>query len=148
MLKGELSAADLDLETHDEMVRAELPLQHDLEVQLLDDSLLVRGSLRLTLDCECVRCLKHFQYRLELKDWTCHLPLKGEEKVPVVDDSVDLTEVIREDIFLALPAHPVCEARCGGLTGAKPGSKKNKGSGPTESIPSAWTELDKLKFRN
>jgi uncharacterized protein len=148
VLKGELSVAELELETHDEMVRAGLPLQHDLEVQLLEDSLLVRGSLRLTLDCDCVRCLKHFQYRLELKDWTCYLPLKGEEKVPVVDDSVDLTGVIREDIFLTLPAHPVCDARCAGLTGAKPGSKKNKGSGPTASSQSAWTELNKLKFRN
>ena len=148
VLKGELPVAELDLETHDEMVRAGQTLQHDLEVQLLDDSLLVRGSLRLTIDCECVRCLKPFPYRLELNDWICHLPLIGDEKVLVVDDSVDLTEVIREDILLALPAHPVCDARCAGLAGAKSGSKINKVSGQTEAKPSAWTQLDKLKFRN
>src|SRR5438445_4007999 len=118
VLKGELPVAALDLETHDAMIQARLPLHHDLEVELLGDNLLVRGSLRLTLDCECVRCLKAFQHHLELNDWTCHLALKGEDKVPVVEDCVDLTAVIREDIFLAFPAHPVCDPRCAGLAGA------------------------------
>jgi len=136
------------LQTHDEMVRANRPLEHDLEVQLLDDSLLVRGTLRLIVDCECVRCLKPFPYPLELKDWTGYLPLVGDEKVPVVNDSVDLTGIIREDILLALPAHPVCHAHCAGLTGAKPGAKKSKGSDPAEASPSVWTQLDKLKIRN
>ena len=45
----------------------------------MEDGLLVQGRLRLLLDCQCVRCLKPFQYRLELDDWTCHLPLEGEE---------------------------------------------------------------------
>jgi uncharacterized protein len=148
VLKGDLPAAELDLETHDEMIQARRPLQHDLEVQLLDDSLLVRGALCLTLDCECVRCLKRFQHRLELNDWTGLLPLKGEDAVPVVDDTVDLTALIREDILLTFPAHPVCDARCVGLAGAKPGAKKSKGSGSAEASPSVWTELDKLKFRN
>ena len=148
MLKGELPVAALDLETHDEMVQARLPLRHDLEVELLDDGLLARGSLRLTLDCECVRCLKPFQHRLELDDWTCHLALKGEDKVPIVDDSVDLTAVIREDILLAFPAHPVCDPRCAGLAGANPGLQKDKESDHGASKQSPWTELDKLKLRN
>jgi len=148
VLKGELPATELDLETHDEMVQARQPLWHDLEVELLDDSLLVRGSLRLTLDCECVRCLKPFQHHLALDDWACHLALKGEDKVAIVDDSVDLTAVIREDILLAFPAHPVCDTRCAGLVGARPVLEKNKGSGVGKLKPSAWTELDKLKFRN
>jgi uncharacterized protein len=143
-LEGELPAAELDLGIRDEMVKAADPLEYDLEAQLLDDSVLVRGKLSLSLDCECVRCLKPFKYRLELPDWTCHLPLKGEEAVRVVDDSVDLTSPIREDILLALPAHPVCKSQCGGLAGKASGSKKKKA--PAESNPSAWSELDKLKF--
>lgn len=147
MLKGELPVAELDLEIHDEMVRANDPLHHDLEAQLLDENLLVRGRIDLALECWCVRCLKPFKYRLELKDWTCLLPLKGEDQVAVVDDSVDLTGPIREDILLAFPAHPVCDPDCVGLTGSVSGSKK-KASGATESNPSAWAELDKLKLRS
>ena len=45
-LKGELAAAELDFDLHDEMIRAEQPLRYDLTVEKLDDALLVTGSLR------------------------------------------------------------------------------------------------------
>lgn len=147
-LVGELTVADLELDVRDELVHARRPLRHDLEVQLLDQNLLVRGRLELTLDCECARCLKSFQHKVQLMDWACHLPLQGDDCVPVVDDSVDLTPHIREDILLAFPAHPVCDPKCGGLTGIPTGSKKNKASKPAKSDSSAWAELDKLKFRS
>ena len=56
-LRGELLVAELDLGVTDELVRAEKPLQHDLTVQRLHDSILVQGKLVLPLDCECGRCL-------------------------------------------------------------------------------------------
>jgi len=146
MLKGELPVGELDLELRDELVQARLPLHYNLEVQELDDSVLARGELQLDLDCECVRCLKPFEYRLKLSDWVCHLPLKGEEKVSVVDDSVDLTPQIREDILLTLPAHPVCNPQCVGLAGKSSGSKKKKATGASRTAGSAWDELDKLKL--
>ena len=145
-LEGELSVAELDLDLHDEMLGVNQPVVHHLTAELLDDSLLVRGTLEVVLDCECVRCLKPFQQRLKLNDWACHLALKGEESVPVVDDSVDLTPQIREDILLAFPAHPVCNRACGGLAGTNSGAKQNK-AGPPASNPSAWAELDKLKIK-
>src|ERR1051326_7078037 len=143
VLQGELPVSELDLDTRDPMIVANLPLAHDLEVQLLDESLIVRGVLGITLDCQCVRCLKAFQHRVELADWTCHLALKGEEAVPVVSDCVDLTPHLREDIFLAFPAHPVCNPRCAGLTGAESGAKKKKNQGQTKPSSSAWSALDK-----
>ena len=103
ILRGELSVDELDLDTRDEMIRVTRPLQHEIEVQMLDDSLLLRGSLRLQLECRCVRCLKPFERELELNPWTCHLPLEGEERVPVVNDCADLTPYVREDMLLELP---------------------------------------------
>ena len=147
VLKGELQANELDLDIRDEMVQAKAPLHYDLEAQLLDENLLIRGQLHLDLDCQCVRCLKAFRHELEMKDWTCHLPLKGEDRVAVVDDSVDLTGPLREDILLAFPAHPVCNPDCAGLTGVNSGAKK-KSSSQAGKRPSAWAELDKLKFRS
>ena len=73
------------------------------------------GSLTLTLDCECVRCLKTFEHELKLTDWALHLPLEGEEKVPVENDCVDLTPFVREDILLEFPQHPLCKPDCRGL---------------------------------
>ena len=121
-LAGELPVAELELELHDEMLRAELPLEYDLTVQRLDDAILVTGSLRLVLQCECVRCLKAFETEVDLGDWTLHLPLEGEDAVSIKNDSLDLTPFVREDILLEFPQHPLCKPDCGGLKKKKSGS--------------------------
>ncbi|MDB6110542.1 MAG: hypothetical protein JWR69_2292, partial [Pedosphaera sp.] len=128
-LQGQLPAGELDLEGVDELIHPTQPLNYDIEVQKLDQGILAQGSLELTLDCECVRCLKPFQYRLELPDWACHLALEGEEAAPVVNDCVDLTPFVREDILLEFPRHPLCETECGGLP--KKAAAKSKNSGGT-----------------
>ncbi len=146
-VKGELPAADLELDNIDELIRADQPLQYDLVAQRLEDNLLVHGSLKLTLNCECSRCLKPFQRELAFDDWACHLPLSGEEKVNIVSDCVDLTPHIREDILLAFPQHPLCESECGGLKNQpKIGAKGSSGAKQIDDTSSAWAELNKLKL--
>jgi uncharacterized metal-binding protein YceD (DUF177 family) len=141
-VQGELSAAEMDFGLNDEMMRAEQPVHYDLTVEKMQDALLVKGSLATVLDCQCVRCLKPFKQKLELPDWTVLLPLTGEEKVAVDNDSVDLTPYVREDILLQLPRHPLCKPDCSGL---KPKARKN--GGQSGSMSSAWAELDKLKLK-
>jgi uncharacterized protein len=142
-LKGELPVDELDMDTRDEMIRVARPLRYDIEIQKLERGFWVRGSLQLILECQCVRCLKPFTRKLELKPWTCHLSLEGEERVAVVDDCVDLTPFVREDMLLGLPQHPLCKPDCGGLEGAKTGKARKIAD---EIAPSAWVELNKLKL--
>ena len=146
-LKGEVPGSELDLEGVDELIKIEKPLKYQLKAQKLDESILVQGSLELTINCECVRCLKPFTQRLEIEDWACLLPLEGDEKVTVTNDCIDLTPYAREDILLGFPQHPLCNAECGGLPKKAIGkTKKTGGVGQTKEISSAWTELNKLKF--
>ncbi len=146
-LKGELPVEELDLGVQDEVIRVRQPLKYELEAQKVEDGVLVQGHLHLTVDCECVRCLKSFQYPLDLRGWACLLPLKGEESVPVVNDCVDLTPAVREDILLELPQHPLCDRECGGLPKTSGARAKNKNStGKNETASSAWAELNKLKL--
>jgi uncharacterized metal-binding protein YceD (DUF177 family) len=148
VLCGELPLTKLALDLRDEMIRATQPLHYDLEIELLDDSLLVQGLLRLTLDCRCVRCLKNFEFVLELDPWTLHLPLEpmeGEEAVSIKNDCVDLTPLVREDILLGFPQHPVCKPDCDGLKKVSAGGPA-KTAGQEESKPAAWAELNKLKL--
>jgi uncharacterized protein len=142
-LQGQLPAAELNL-GNTELVRARLPLRYDLTAQRAGDGILLQGRLELTLDCECARCLKPFQRRIELDPWTAHVPLEGPEKAPIKDDLADLTPCLREDILLELPQHPLCEAGCAGLPN-RAKENKTKGASQTESS-SAWSELNKLKF--
>ena len=146
-LAGSLPIAELDLDPRDEVIQVCHPLEHDLEIQKLEDGLLVQGHLSLALECECVRCLKHFQYHLQINRWTCHLPLQGEDAVTVVSDCVDLTPYVREDILLEFPRHPLCNPECRGLPGMSAGTSGSSSDvGKTEMGSPAWAELNKLKF--
>ncbi len=146
-LLGELPVAELDLGDIDELIQADSPLQHDLVVERHERSILVQGCLGLKLHCECVRCLKRFEYRLAFDSWSCLLPLEGEDKVLVTNDCVDLTPYVREDIVLAFPQHPLCEPECRGLMAASPnGARPASGVNLTGDPPSAWAELNKLKL--
>jgi DUF177 domain-containing protein len=147
-LKGQLALKELDIDPHDEVIQLNQPLDYDLEVQEVEKALLIQGRLHLVLDCQCVRCLKPFQHPLELRPWTCHLPLQGEEHVAVVNDCVDLTPHIREDILLEFPRHPVCGPECRGVPKLpSSGKAKNTSSAgkPEMNLP-AWAELNKLKL--
>jgi uncharacterized protein len=146
-LRGKLSVEELELESVDEVIHPVEPLMYDIEAQKLEHGILVRGVLRINLDCECVRCLKKFKYRLELSDWTALLALEGEETVEVLDDTVDLTPVMREDILLGFPQHPLCKPECGGLPKKAVGKGNKTGiARQTPEVSSTWAELNKLKF--
>jgi uncharacterized protein len=147
LLEGELPIAELDIDPRDEVIQLARPLEYELEVQNLDGGLLVQGCLSLGLECQCVRCLKVFKYALKIDPWTSHLPLEGEDAVPVVNDCVDLTPWMREDILLELPQHPLCARDCNGLRKAPLGpSKTLRSPGPSEEGSPAWKALNKLKL--
>ena len=142
-LQGELTAAELDLGIRDELIRAEQPLQYDLSVELLDDAILATGNLVLPLDCECARCLKRYASELKLSGWALHLPLEGEDKVSLDNDSVDLTPFVREDILLDFPQHPLCKPECAGLKSKTARAARDR---PKPSLE-VWAKLDKLKLK-
>lgn len=142
-LQGDLSVADLDLGVSDELVRLGPPLRYTLSVELLHDAVLVTGTLVLPLDCECARCLRRFVMELRLAGWAAHLPLAGEDQVPVENDCVDLTPFIREDILLDFPQHPLCQPECAGLKSdtARPAAAEET------PVPDVWAKLDQLKLK-
>jgi len=149
-LTGELHPEELDMNSsQDSVVKASGVLSYDLEIEQVEGGLLARGSLSLPLACECVRCLTSFAYDLVLPDWACLLPSEEEEKLVVVNDCVDLTPYIREDILLELPQHPLCNTDCSGLPGAssgKPGETRTNSGAQSGQSSSAWAELNKLKL--
>ena len=144
LLAGELPVAELDWDTRDEMIRVTQPLQYALQAERAEKSVFVHGELRQRLDCECVRCLKPFTHEIHTADWTCWLALEGEDKAPVVNDCVDLTPYIRDDIFLAFPQHPLCSPQCNGLADVPPAAAA--GGEPAPGNSGVWEALDKLKL--
>ncbi len=148
-LKGELSAEELDMETLDELVEANAPLDYDLTAERAGDNILLQGQITMRLQCECARCLRAFEHRVELPEWSCLLPLNGDEKIELINNSGDLTPYLREDMFLCFPQHPLCEPGCDGSPKLAWGESKplkiTEASGKT-SEASVWSKLDNLNL--
>lgn len=146
-VEGELSAAELQMDGIDELIRVSGPVCYDFHASLDEENLLLSGSLSTVLECECGRCLRKFTLPVEIGDWHCLVPLEGEDKVEVINDTVDLTPFVREDTLIEFPLHPQCGEECPGLKVPPPneagaaGAKKE-----TAGAKSPWDGLDKLKL--
>ena len=102
-----------------------------------------RANLNVDLELQCVRCLEPFVYPLHVNDIALQIEQPATE-------TVDLTPELREDILLALPAHPHCdwsgERVCPGRVEASEeaaGLGWKRGDRPQ--VPSAWEKLDQLR---
>ena len=103
----------------------------DGEVQLMRtmDGLLVTGDLHTSLQLECSRCLDIFSkvVRISLEEeflptidviTGAHLSVDAEaDEANLIDDrhQLDLTEVVRQDLLVAIPVAPLCRTGCKGL---------------------------------
>ncbi|MGB5932567.1 MAG: DUF177 domain-containing protein [Anaerolineae bacterium] len=112
---------DLDLEL---VIRE--PLVGQIEMVRTADGILVRGELTTALELRCDRCLEPLIQEVEFKieeefrpalDMSTGAQLPYDEEEMRIDEHhiIDLTELIRQSIFLALPMHPVCRLNCLGF---------------------------------
>ena len=143
-LDGDILGSELAPDFHDELMRLSHPVEYELTVDRQSESLLVIGSLRTHVDCECSRCLKSFVLSVQLDEFSALSPLEGEDALPVDGDFADLTPSVREDILLSLPTNPLCGPDCRGL---KPKGQSRELQVREQAEPnSAWSALDNLKL--
>lgn len=142
-MSGEISVEELDVDLQDEMITSIRPLAYSIDAQLIDNEILITGKLRMDLGCVCVRCLQAFLHPLVIPDWNCLLPITGEDAVEFSGDSIDLVPIIREDVLLAFPQHPLCKSACPGIVYRPPGEGAPKSK---DGDPSVWDQLNKLKL--
>ncbi len=86
----------------DEHLRPASALTYDCELSITGETLLVIGDFEASFELECARCGTPFVYRLRLHGHTIEEELENTA-------ILDLTNTLREDILLALPAYPHCD---------------------------------------
>jgi hypothetical protein len=136
-LEGEESSSILDLQDP-EHLRALGPIQYALDVGLSGGGLFATGRLGVDLELRCVNCLETFPLSLAVEDFSCQAELGTHE-------TVDLTEPIREDILLALPAHPHCDWN--GERDCKGAFHQASEAEPLTAYREVWGALDQLKLK-
>jgi uncharacterized metal-binding protein YceD (DUF177 family) len=138
--EGEDPNAILDL--HEPDTQPVSPVQYALDVGLSDGGIFATGEVGVDMELRCVNCLEKFAYPVRVHDFALQMELPGTE-------TIDLTEPIREDILLALPAHPHCdwngEKRC---PGAFPTPVLEAPAEPLAETRDVWGALDEIKFKS
>lgn len=93
------------------------------------EGILVTGALHCSLELECARCLEPFSFPLRFaleEEFRPTIDITTGATLPRTEDDepatqidarheLDLTEVMRQNILLALPPHPICRRACLGL---------------------------------
>lgn len=79
------------------------PIEYDLKAYVFDEILRVEGTVSSQFELECTRCLEKFPFDLVIDDYIAEIEIENR-------GIVDLTEPIREDMLLSLPAYPHCDA--------------------------------------
>jgi uncharacterized protein len=117
------------------VVMARVPVDSVIELDLRLESVMegvwVSGTADIEVEAECARCLEPvewgetleiaqmFEYEATDARGAVLPPSDGEDdadELPVIhDDLIDLTEVLRDAVVLALPLAPLCTADCPGL---------------------------------
>lgn len=111
-------------------VPADSPIELDLRLESVMEGVWVSGTADIEVEGECARCLEPvgwgetleiaqmFEYAATDARGAVVPTVEGdeEEPLPVIhDDLIDLTEVLRDAVVLALPLAPLCSADCPGL---------------------------------
>jgi uncharacterized metal-binding protein YceD (DUF177 family) len=126
------------LELEEIGVRPVSPLRYSVYVGISGGGIFATGRLSLRIRLRCVACLNEFETELAIEPFALQKELDGRE-------SVDLTPEIREDIHLALPAHPRCDADGGKICAARFPQAPADASELCGDAP--WSVLDKLKTK-
>jgi uncharacterized protein len=100
-ITGKLPASFFQLPENDP-VKPTTPLLYDLNVVRDGKDIIVTGSLNATFQLNCGRCLEAFLQEVDLPEYQAEMPIEKET-------TMDLTELVREDILLTLPNFPRCE---------------------------------------
>ena len=140
-IAGEEPVAILGLVASDP-VQVEGPVEYDFFVQQVGKELIVQGSLTLETAAACGRCAEMFSTNLTISDFLRAFEISDGQ------DTIDLTDDIREEVLLHLPRYPVCGSDCKGLC-PQCGHNLNDGSCGCEVSrgDARWSGLDDLKLK-
>jgi uncharacterized protein len=126
----------------------EAPVVVDVVVESMSDSLTVSGTADAPWEGTCRRCLAEIAgtATAEFREVYERHPVEG-ETWPLKGEQIDLTEMVREEVVLALPLAPLCQDDCLGLCPECGADRNDRDCGHTLQVEGPrWAALDQLKF--
>lgn len=150
---GELTFDDQDLSLVE-------PVRVTGRIRRRNEEVELRGKLATRVAVACGRCLKCVELPIEVEfaeRFTPAVAWKNEEQHELQPEDLDLAvfdgagieldDLVKEEILLALPGHTLCQEECKGLC-PNCGTDLNVSvcDCPNEQIDSRWEKLKDLRF--
>ena len=123
---GSLSQQELEFDPRDILIKGKVGI--NLLVERRGYDVRVRGTLKAQVELTCSRCLEPATIPIasdfdQLYESNAVHPLSGEIALQEKDtdigffsgDTIEINDIIREQILLALPMKPICREDCKGL---------------------------------
>jgi len=152
-----------ELVLDDEAVRLTGAPEIHAQIKKRGEQVDLRGHISARAEVDCDRCLKVVDIPLEMDFVATYVPakistddvekeaeLRDEDlNVSVFDcETIDLDELVREQVLLALPLHALCADDCKGLCPTCGANKNSNGACDCEQteIDPRWSALRDLRF--
>ncbi len=125
-------------------------VSYDLHIQADNEGVILSGVLEAPMKLRCVRCLEEFAYTLKLEDYSSDFGLEEDLENASV---IELEQLLREDLLLALPNYPHCDdgddqdrvcPQAGSQQFETPAANNDGDDEKNAEPPSQWSALDKL----
>ena len=120
---------EADIEEMDGEIRPRDLLRGVVQLMRTIQGILVTGRLHTMVEMACDRCLEPFIMPLEIaleEEFRPTVDISTGAAIPLIEEEagqgaidehhiLDLTEVVRQGLLLAIPMHPLCRPGCAGL---------------------------------
>ena len=123
---------------------------YDIHVEADSDGVVLSGRLEAPMTLRCVSCLEEFPFTLKLDDYLSDFDKEEDLENASV---IELDQLIREDLLLALPNYPHCDEgdepdrvcpHAGSQHFETPAANNDGDDEKNAEPPSQWSALDKL----
>jgi uncharacterized protein len=118
----------------------------DVRLESVHEGILATVDVDTEASGECGRCLEPLTevVQVDIQELFAY-SLDEAFDYCVTDDHVDLEQMVRDAVVLALPFQPVCRPECAGLD-PETGERRSEGQAqsPGESLDPRWAALQKL----
>lgn len=112
----EVSFNEDTLTRNDFVLRLQSPLVVKGEAVYNGETVFVKGEIHSIITAECSKCLEEFGYPIDVE--FSEQFTKGEiveDEYPIVNETIDLTDLVIDNIILEAPYRYLCSEDCKGL---------------------------------
>ncbi|SFB27124.1 YceD family protein [Clostridium frigidicarnis] len=111
----QLQVSEVDFEG--EILKFLTPITIDGDISSQDNIITLSINAKCELELTCSRCLEKFSYpvSVDINEKFSKMPMEDEEITNINNDIIDITEIVKTSIIMALPIKRLCSESCKGL---------------------------------